>query len=1204
MSVESDDRERHDPPAAPECATAPIVGIGASAGGIDALKKFFSTVAPDIGQTFVVVQHLAPDHKSMLAELLARCSRLPVTLVKDATTAVAPNRVYVIPPNAVLTIEAGRLHLSRPAADRAHRMPIDSFFASLAEDQGENAACVILSGTGSDGTLGLRAIKEHGGLTLAQTSDSAQYDGMMRSAIGTGLVDFVLPAEDIPAKLAEYFRHLAEIAPKKESGSLEQEAADHLSQLYALMAARTGHNFGGYKNKTVIRRMQRRMQLLQIDRVSAFIERLRREPRELDLLFQDMLIGVTSFFRDAPAFDALKLQVIPHLFEGKGSDDTVRVWVPGCSTGEEAYSIAILLRELVPKANGTPKLQVFATDINEHALDIARTGRYPASIAEDVSPHRLERFFLREDGTYRINSDLREMCLFSAHNLLRDPPFARQDLISCRNLMIYFNGELQNRVIPLFHYALRPNGYLFLGTSENVTRHPRLFATVDKAFRIFKRLPQADRKPISFPLSPNEPARRPPAADAPAASPARSLMGLAERQILDRYAPAFVVIDAEGELLQSSGRTGKYLELPTGAPDTNVFSLARTGLRLELRAAVRKSIISGQVAIQNNVTVGTNGGRQTLRLIVQPLRTDPAGDALYMVVFQDTGTLALEPESAEATETGLDTDGTARQLEAELRATRERLQTITEELESSNEELKSANEELSSMNEELQSSNEELETSKEELQSTNEELHTVNGELNTRVEELSRANNDMSNLLENTQIATIFLDRDLNVKSYTPTAKDVFRLVESDAGRPISHVRNRFALDTLQEDIEKVLRTLGTIERYVRSTETKALYILRILPYRTVDNVIGGVVLTFTDITRITAAESRVDELTRDLRNRLESLETLLDLLPVGIAISENGGTEEIRVNKFAARALDVPDGGSGLTPLSTAIRLFADDRELPPEEQPLQRAARSGENVPGIEGRLARADGSTLDVLLSAAPLFDNDGKSRGAIEAIVDISHRKRADRLRALLMDELNHRVKNTLATVQSIAMQSLKGVADPDIRKSFSARLIALSRTHDLVARDSWEGVPLSILLHQELGPYRDEGGTRIEIGGPELKLRPKAALALSLAFHELATNAAKYGALSKVSGQVRVTWDVLASSEPAVLRLAWTETGGPPVAPPKRKGFGTTLLERGLSLELDGNIQLEFNPSGFACTIEIPLSVAGEGRQSSEVIDVA
>lgn len=655
----------------------PVVGIGASAGGIGALETMLPLLAPNAGLAYVVVQHLDPDHESVLVALLAKVARIPVVEITDQAT-IDPDHVYIIPPNASLAISDNRLKISPPLEQRGQRTPIDGFFSSLAQARGENAAGIILSGTGSDGTLGLRAIKEHGGLTVAQ--DDAEYDGMMRSAVRSGMVDFVLPIEQIPAKVYDYFQHLTLIDGRKGPDGVRHEATDHLAQICALLRARTGHDFSGYKDKAVARRVQRRMQVLQIDEVPDFIERLRKEPQELDALLQDLLIGVTNFFRDPEAFDVLEREVIPALFEGKDPEDTVRVWVPGCSTGEEAYSIAILLREHMLKAQSAPKLQIFASDIDEQSLQIARIGRFPWTISKDVPPARLERYFVREDGTYRIASDLREICLFSAHNLLRDAPFSKLDLITCRNLLIYLTPELQNRLIPLFHYALNDSGYLFLGTSENVTRHSRLFATVDKPHRIFRRRPQIERRLPEFPLTAPEGGRRKVAPPPRVAVDQEPLQSLAERQLLDRYSPAYVIVNGDGELLHGSARTGKYLELAAGAPRMDIFSMARAGLRPDLRAGVHKAASTGQVALQRNVTVGTNGGRQTIDLIVHPIRPGAAQDLLYMVVFQDIGGIRPTAE-AETVDSAEELENASlRQLETELRATRERLQTTTEEL--------------------------------------------------------------------------------------------------------------------------------------------------------------------------------------------------------------------------------------------------------------------------------------------------------------------------------------------------------------------------------------------------------------------------------------------------------------------------------------------------------------------------------------------
>ena len=1182
----TDQEGEHDPRPS---RSIPVVGIGASAGGIGALEALLPLLKADSGTAFVIVQHLDPNHQSLLVSLLSRDTEIPVVEAADRMP-IEPDHIYVIPRNATLTMSADHLRLGPIAEHRGQRAPIDAFFISLAEAKGENAACVILSGTGSDGTVGLRAIKEHGGLTIAQ--DGAEYDGMMRSAVRTGMVDFVLPIDEIPSKLDDYFQHLIEIDGRKGPDGVRQETVGHLANICALLRLRTGHDFSGYKDKTVTRRVQRRMQVLQIDEVPDFIERLRKEPQELDALLQDLLIGVTNFFRDPQAFEALEREVIPRLFEGKGPDDTVRVWVPGCSTGEEAYSIAMLLREHGPKDQAAPKLQIFASDIDEESLQLARVGRYPSTIVTDVPPARLERYFVREDGTYRIVSDLREICLFSAHNLLRDVPFSELALIACRNLLIYLTPDLQNRLIPLFHYALNDSGYLFLGTSENVTRHSRLFSTVDKSHRIFKRRPQIERRLPEFPLTAPEGAlRRVPSAHRTTVEH-EPLQTMAERQLLDRYSPAYVVINADGELIHGSSRTGKYLELAPGAPRMDIFSMARTGLRADLRAGVHKAVSTGQVAIQKSVVVGTNGGRQTIDLVIQPMRAGASQEMLYLVVFQDVGGIRMASESESAGVEELESDN-LRQLEMELRTTRERLQTTTEELESSNEELKSGNEELSSMNEELQSANEELETSKEELQSINEELQTVNAELNARVEELSRANSDIANLLESTQIATVFLDRNLAVKSFTPAAKDVFRLVESDTGRPITHVRARFRSDTVQEDAERVLRTLSTIEHQVESNYNDARYMMRMMPYRTVDDVIGGVVITFVDITKISAAEMRIGELTHDLRNRIQNLETLLNLLPVGILMFENNRIDQLRVNRYGAQLLGESgeagetSDGAGLRLVTGALRFFEGDRELELDQHPLQRVARSGKPTTGFEGKLARADGSRVDALVSATPLFDEAGNVRGAIAVVLDISERKAAETHQQVLLYELQHRVKNILATIGALATRMLRdGGSLEDFSTAFLGRLRAMATTHDLLSRTNWAGADLRQLLETVMrGQSPAQGAVILE--GPDTLLTPNTASTLGMVFYELATNAAKYGALSEGRGRIEVSWRIVPAADGDRLSLDWREIDGPTPPASIAEGFGTGFIRRSVEYELQGTATMEPSPTGLRWVLEVP-----------------
>jgi two-component system CheB/CheR fusion protein len=1162
------------------------VGIGASAGGLGAFETLLPAIRPDSGLAFVIVQHLDPDHQSSLTALLDRLALVPVSLIDDDTV-VEPDHIYVIPPNASLTIAENRLLLAPPVENRGHRTPIDGFFLSLAASRGDRAAAVILSGSGSDGTLGLRAIKEHGGLTIAQ--QGAEYDGMMRSAVGTGMVDFVLPLDQIPGKLADYFRHLDGHRAQGES----DDATDHLAQICVLLRTRTGHDFSGYKDKTVARRVQRRMQVLQMDSVPAFIEHLRKEPGEVDILLQDLLIGVTNFFRDPQAFAALEEKVIPQLFEGKGPLDTVRVWVPGCSTGEEAYSIAILLREHMPKAKGAPRLQIFASDIDEQALQIARVGRYPATIARDIPANRLEQYFVREDGTYRIASDLREVCLFSAHNLLRDAPFSRLDLISCRNLLIYLTPELQNRLIPLFHYSLNEAGHLFLGSSENLTRHVRLFSTIDKPHRIFRRRTVLERRLPDFPLTaPDGLRRRPPQVQRSAAEH-EPLQALAERQLLERYSPAYVIVNAEGEVLHGSARTGKYLELSAGVPRLDIFSMARQGLRPDLRAGLHKAVSSGQIAVQRNVLIGTNGGRQTIDLIIHPLRTSAMHEPLYMVAFQDVGGVKSVQELETGPEDENPESANLRQMEMELRSTKERLQTTTEELESANEELKSGNEELSSMNEELQSANEELETSKEELQSINEELQTVNSELNARVEELSRANSDIANLLESTQIATVFLDRSLNVKSFTPAAKDVFRLVESDTGRPITHVRARFQADTVQDDADRVMRTLATIERQIESTDSGARYVMRMMPYRTVDNVIAGVVITFVDVSRINAAEARISELTRDLRLRILSLETLLDVLPVGILILHDGQhPDRLQINRHGAGLLGEgsrSETGTGPRKLDQSIRLFQADRELATDEQPLQLATRLGRTVSNFEAVLLRPDGERRDVMITATPLLDEAGKVRGGIAAVVDISERKHAEARQQVLLHELQHRVKNLIATIIALAMRTLRrDVPAQDFVEAFQGRLRGMAATHEVLSRGNWQGAALDELVATALRSYIGRDARNVQISGPKLLMAPNAAATLGMVFYELATNAAKYGALAVPDGKVAVSWQVGGVPPNARVTLVWSEETGQSLAAASASGFGVNFVKRSVEYEMEGTAEMQPTADGMRWTLEFPI----------------
>ena len=822
-----------------------IVAIGASAGGLEAFEGFFKHMPADSGLAFAIVQHLAPDIKSALPELLTKYTRMPVEQVPDNTNVFA-NRVYVIAPNSTLTIKDGVFRVKVPGEPAGHRTPIDSLFRSVAEDRGENAVCIMLSGNGTDGTLGLRAIKEHGGMAMAQTLESAKYDAILRSAIATGLVDHVLPVEHMPAKLLEYAAHLRSLNDRTPN-SIRQQLRTHIGAIHRLLRSSAGHDFSEYKENTIARRLERRMKISQIGTVEQYIAVLEREPEEVNQLFKDLLIGVTQFFRDPDAFDVLRRDVIPKLFEGKGADTTIRVCVVGCSSGEEPYSIAMLLREHASTLHNPPKIKIFATDIDERGLATARKGRYQESVAEQVGPERLERFFTRYDSEYQVKRDLREMCVFSSHSFIKDPPFSRLDLICCRNVMIYLELDLQQKIIPLFHYALRSGGYLFLGPAENATSHGELFQPVDKKHRIFLRKETLLRPAIRFPLSeigrPMLPGRKQPKTED------QNFAKRIERIILQRFGPACIAVDENGDAVYFSGRTSRYLEQPAGSPETNVVNMAREGLGIPIRAALHKAVASGERVVQKNVQVQTDSGVGHIDLIVEPLSAF-ADANLFMIVFEEVASGA-SPEHGSPAAPRADAEETIRYLENELRSSLEHLQLTTEELETSNEELRSANEEY-------QSTNEELETSKEELQSFNEELETVNSELNRKVAELDHSNSDLQNLLNSTHIATIFLDRDLHIKNFTHAIESVFRLISSDIGRPITDLAAHFVEPNLAEDIKEVLETLAPREREITGVQGRH-YLMRILPYRTIHHVIDGVVIAFVDVTQLKEAEQRAE---------------------------------------------------------------------------------------------------------------------------------------------------------------------------------------------------------------------------------------------------------------------------------------------------------------------------------------------------------
>jgi two-component system, chemotaxis family, CheB/CheR fusion protein len=852
----------------------PIIGIGASAGGLAAFEAFFSGMPDEIepGMAFVLVQHLAPDHKSILTELVQRYTRMEVFEVEDGMS-VRPNCAYIIPPGRDMAFIGGTLQLLEPSAPRGQRMPIDFFFRSLAQDQLDRAVGIVLSGTGSDGTLGVRAIKGNGGMVMVQNPASTEYDGMPRSALSTGLVDYELPPAEMPARIIAYATHAF---GKSRSPVTEQppKAENALKKIFILLRAYTGHDFSQYKPSTVHRRIERRMAIHQIATIDEYVRYLQQAPYEGETLFRDILIGVTNFFRDPEAFRAVKEQIIPRLFIGKSLNSVIRVWSAGCSTGEEAYSLAILLAEHQESMKQSLKVQIFASDIDIRSIAAARAGLYPLSIAADISPEHLKRYFSEEpDGSFfRINKGIRDMVVFSEHNVIKDPPFSKLDLISCRNLLIYVDSELQKKIIPLFHYALNPGGFLFLGTSETVGDFGSLFTTLDRKLKLYQRKEDFHRTGLREFLPPMTVAGGmiPHAFHKTEGAGKPSLREMTEKMLLQHVAPVAALINANGDILYLHGRTGLYLEpTPGEAGVNNILKMAREGLRRELVTALYRAAAGQKVVRCPKVRVKINGDFTTVNLTVCIMPVEASADtagsseaSLFLVILEQAANLQTDEgvsteifkaDAISDTATGDGANALIVSLQQELQAKEEYLQTA-------NEELRSSNEEMQSVNEELQSTNEELETSKEELQSVNEELFTVNAELQTKVADLTRANNDMNNLLAGTGIATVFVDHNLRILRFTPAATRIINLIQSDIGRPVGHiVSNLMGYNTLPEDTQAVLDTLSPKEVEVQ-TRTGAWYTMLILPYRTLDNVIEGAVITFVDISAAKRSQEALHE--------------------------------------------------------------------------------------------------------------------------------------------------------------------------------------------------------------------------------------------------------------------------------------------------------------------------------------------------------
>ncbi len=1002
---ESEDETSAQPGASSDSSLS-IVGLGASAGGLGALQRFFKHTPAQSGLAFAVVMHLSPEHESHLASLLEGHTDMTVVQVNE-TLPMEAEHVYVIPPNRNLSAIDTHLRLDPLENERRQRAPIDHFFRTLARMHGERAVAVVLSGTGSDGAVGLGRIKEAGGLAVVQDPKEAEYDNMPQSAIATGQVDLVLKVEAMPERIVRYTRERRELRLPESDESLEQDELEVLGRILAQLRAQTSHDFSQYKRSTLLRRIARRMQLHHLERLLDYLERLRTDPDEVALLYRDLLITVTNFFRDEEAFGALE-QHVATLFEGKGPGDSVRVWSVGCATGEEAYSLAILLLEHAHRLSAPPSVQLFATDVHPDALTRAREGMFPKGIASDVGEARLREFFVEESGGYRISQAVRERVVFAPHNLLSDPPFAHLDLVVCRNVLIYLKREVQRKVFELFHYALRENGTLFLGTSE--TADDALFDMVSKKHHLYRR--KNKRVGLHLPQLPLSP----PSAAKPSgtrrdeegtshipsggASSDGASYGAQHARAAERYAPPSVLIGEDHDILHFSEHVGRYLEQPGGDPTDNLYRRIRAELRDGLRAALQAAedrSARDKTGRSRPVTLRIEGERRQVALQASRTQDDDLQGATLILFYE------WEPEGDEAARAKGDAEGPSaadpvvERLEADVAGLRERLRAATSEYETSREEMKASNEELQSMNEELRSTAEELETSKEELQSINEELATLNQENRHKVEELSQLTGDLQNLLAATDIATLFLDRKLRIRRFTPKVDELFSIRAGDVGRPLADLTHRLGDQTLIADAEAVLRTLRPLEREVRgganAAEDTPWYLMRMLPYRTPEDRIDGVVLTFVEITRLKRAEET-------LRRSEERYRLLVESVSEYAIFTTDERGEVTTWNTGAERLLGYTEEEA--VGRNADLIFTEEDRAAGVPRRELERAAEEGQATDERWHR--RADGSRLWASGVVTPLQGLDAGLRGFAKVMRDNTRRKRAEEEREGLLNEL--------------------------------------------------------------------------------------------------------------------------------------------------------------------------------------------------------
>ncbi len=1274
---------------AEQARLTPICAIGASAGGVGALQALFRQLPDDLGLAYVVILHLSPDQPSALGEVLSVCTRMGVNQVHDHPR-LKPNCVYVIAPDRELVIEGDNIS-SRPFTEpRGRRAPVDMFFRSIAAARGDGVA-IVLSGSGSDGASGVRSIKEAGGVVMVQEPAEAEFPSMPQNAIATGMADFVAPI----ARLAERLR---EVAHSKEAvRSLDMdEGANDLRRIVAFLRARTGHDFSSYKRTTVLRRVTRRMQIARVESLGAYFDHLQATPEEAKALFSDLLISVTMFFRDHRAFDALARHAIRPILDdcqGRDGEEGVRAWVVGCATGEEAYSLAIMVLEACERRRIHVPIQIFATDLDEGALATAREGRYPKAIEEDVGEERIARFFVDEGSHYRIRKEVRDAVLFAHHSVLKEPPFMRLDLISCRNLLIYLERSLQQQLAAVFHYALNDGRFLFLGSAETADTSADLFAALDRDARIYASRPQAiHHLPVlpQFP-TPERMVQRP---SPPTPAETVQAAGALHAAALEKTAAPPALVDAGQAIVNLSPTAGRFILHSAGPVSTLLPAVVRPELRLDLRLALARALEGRVASTTHPVVVGFEGERRRVTLYVAPVPTRPPQGEQALVYFLDGGPVGPEePEEAEAHPEEV------RRLHAELKAAQEALVASRSGHDATIEDLRAANEELQSTNEEYRSTAEELETSREELQSINEELHTVNAELKSKLEHLAAAHSDLQNLIAASDVGTLFLDAELHIKMFTPPVTEVFNITRFDIGRSVTDFTNRLDYPPLNAEVRQVLAELAPVEREVRSAAGR-VYILKIRPYRTVDDRTDGVVLTFVDITSrlkmeqaLSASEQQFRALVRassqvlyrmnadwtemrelfgggfltnleapdsswldyyipkedharvhevieravasrsifDLEHRVVRADgtvgwthsRAIPMLGLEGEITEwFGSADDVTLRHRAQGAWreseerlrvlveGVPqlvwraEGGGRWTWSSPQWRTYTGLSETesrghgwlaaihPDDRDQVMTAWHDGdrERTFAVECRVRHVDGSAYRWFSGrATPLVDSRDRVTEWLGTFTDVDDLRALQERQEVLLAELQHRVRNILAVIRSIAARTAgNSETVEDYAAHLEGRLASLARTQVILTREPGGGVDLEMMLREEMLAQAAQE-SQIDVAGPEVRLSAKAAEILTLAVHELATNSVKYGALSQPRGAVQVRWELDRDEGETWLTLRWTETGVQmAAAAPRRTGFGSELIEQRVPYELEGSGRIDFLPGGVRAEITFPL----------------